>query len=201
MARVDVFVGPMGSGKSTALCNNLVRLMLARNEVLVLKPVIDGRENINFIQTRIPDENGGFKLTNILPAIPIADCLQAAWSAISGRKLYALGIDEAQFFGNWLSSFIESLHEERPDIFLVVISALELDAWGEQFGPCIGNIMVKADNVIKLKAVCKLCGNLEATMTQRLTSSTELIVVGDKEYEPRCRKCHRPPLKTPKLDS
>ena len=51
-----------------------------------------------------------------------------------------------------------------------------------------------AEDITKTMAVCMVCG-ASANKTQRLIESDERIVVGAGEtYEPRCRKCYRPPV-------
>jgi thymidine kinase len=67
---------------------------------------------------------------------------------------------------------------------------------------CIPSLLSIADEVIKLKAICQVCRQWNATMTQRLINgcpasrSDPLIVVDDGSkrevtYEPRCRSCYR----------
>ena len=58
-------------------------------------------------------------------------------------------------------------------------------------------LLALAENVIKLHAICKVCGG-EATRTQRLVNgrpaswNEPTILIGAEEtYEARCRRCHR----------
>ena len=54
-------------------------------------------------------------------------------------------------------------------------------------------LLALAESITKTMAVCMRCG-APANRTQRLIASDERIVVGAGEaYEPRCRKCFRPP--------
>ena len=50
-------------------------------------------------------------------------------------------------------------------------------------------IMCESDYLDKLTAICMKCGK-DATYTQRITSDTQQIVIGETDaYEARCRKC------------
>jgi thymidine kinase len=74
----------------------------------------------------------------------------------------------------------------------VIVAGLDLDFRGEPFGP-MPALLALADEVLKLTAVCTICGN-PATRSQRLINgkpATEgpLVLVGGLEsYEPRCRE-------------
>jgi len=70
-----------------------------------------------------------------------------------------------------------------------------MDFRGEPFGP-IPNLMAIADEVLKLHAICVVCGD-DATMTQRLINGKPaswhdpIILIGAEEkYEARCRLHH-----------
>ena len=54
-----------------------------------------------------------------------------------------------------------------------------------------------ADSVLKLHAICKVCGG-EASRTQRLVNGRPaawdeptILIGADESYEARCRRCHR----------
>jgi len=67
---------------------------------------------------------------------------------------------------------------------------------GEPFNEIMKNLLVIADSVIKLTAVCSVCKE-DASFTQRIIEGQParyhdpLILVGSVEkYEARCRCCH-----------
>ena len=54
----------------------------------------------------------------------------------------------------------------------------------------IPNLMCEADYLLKLRAICVICGNF-ASYTKRITSETKQVVIGElNKYEARCRKCY-----------
>jgi thymidine kinase len=100
-----------------------------------------------------------------------------------------IGIDEAQFLGDGLVEVCERLAGEGRR---VVVAGLDQDYRGRPFEP-IPQLLALAESITKTMAVCMRCG-APANKTQRLIDSAERIVVGAGEtYEPRCRKCFRPP--------
>nr|WP_318030422.1 hypothetical protein [Mycoplasmopsis bovis] len=50
-------------------------------------------------------------------------------------------------------------------------------------------VLASADNILKLKAVCLECKS-DAGFSFRKIKSDELNLLGDSEYEARCRVCH-----------
>jgi thymidine kinase len=52
--------------------------------------------------------------------------------------------------------------------------------------------MAVAEEVLKVQAVCVVCGD-EATRSYRKVAGTaeQIDVAGAESYEPRCRKCFR----------
>jgi len=71
----------------------------------------------------------------------------------------------------------------------VIVAGLDLDYRGEPFGP-MPQLLALADKVKKLSAICTICGD-DATRSQRLVPSTELVEVGaGDKYAARCRAHH-----------
>ena len=71
----------------------------------------------------------------------------------------------------------------------VIIAGLDKDYKGEPFG-FIPNLMCEADYLLKLRAICVICGNF-ASYTKRTTSETKQVVIGElNKYEARCRNCY-----------
>jgi thymidine kinase len=100
-----------------------------------------------------------------------------------------VGIDEAQFLGDGLIEVCETLANQGKR---VVVAGLDQDYRGNPFEP-IPQLLALAESITKTMAVCMVCG-APANRTQRLTASDQRIVVGAGEvYEPRCRKCFKPP--------
>jgi len=99
-----------------------------------------------------------------------------------------VGIDEGQFLGPKLPEVCEDLANRGVR---VIVAGLDQDFMGRPFEP-IPALLAVAEYITKTLAVCMQCGK-PANRTQRITPSTERVVVGASEvYEARCRHCFDP---------
>jgi thymidine kinase len=178
--RMEVITGPMFSGKSEELIRRLKRAQIARLRVAVFKPDIDLRYQ--------PDAIASHSAQTI-EAVAVRDVerLRAALSPALDT-IDVVGIDEAQFFDDSLVALVMDLvHAGKR----VVLAGLDTTFAGEPFAP-MPALMAIADEVMKLSAVCMVCG-APAIHTQRLGTSQQLVMVGAAGvYEARCRACFRP---------
>jgi thymidine kinase len=178
--RLEMITGPMFSGKSEELIRRLKRAQIARLRVICFKPDVD----LRYHRTAIASHSA-----QILEAITVANVgeLKDELFQELGR-VDVIGIDEAQFFDDSLVHFsLELVHLGKR----VVLAGLDTTFHGEPFGP-VPDLMAVADEVVKLSAVCMVCG-APAIHTKRLTSNQELVMVGATGvYEARCRICFRP---------
>ena len=102
-------------------------------------------------------------------------------------KADVFGVDEAQFFDEDLISVCNDLAKLGKR---VVIAGLDKDYAAKSFGP-IAKLMVDAEYVTKVNAICMVCGD-PASFTQRISTEKDLVVVGETDkYEARCRKCFK----------
>lgn len=100
-------------------------------------------------------------------------------------------IDEAQFFGIDLVATCQKL---AADGRTVVVAGLDLDSWGEPFGP-VPYIERIADVVTRTQGKCAICGGA-ADHTQRVAPVEGLCMIGGPEaYQARCARCFvAPPM-------
>lgn len=180
IGKIEVITGCMFSGKSEELIRRLRRAIIAKLNIQVFKPSIDTRYS-NFEIT----SHSGYKIQ----AIPVEKAIHII-TQINNADV--VGIDEAQFFDN---DIIEVLRLLVYKGIRVIVAGLDMDFRGEPFGS-MPIIMAIADEVIKLHAICSICGE-EATMTQRLINgkpahyNDPVILIGAEEkYEARCKKHH-----------
>jgi thymidine kinase len=178
--RMEVITGPMFSGKSEELIRRLKRAQIARLRVASFKPDIDLRYQPDVIASHS---------AHTIEAVAVHDVQRLRALLIPALDtIDAVGIDEAQFFD-------DTLVRLTMDLVLagkrVVLAGLDTTFAGEPFAP-MPALMAIADEVVKLSAVCMVCG-APAIHTQRLGTSQQLVVVGAAGvYEARCRACFRP---------
>lgn len=189
---ITVIIGPMFSEKSGELIKRCQKLMqYGRKKVRAYKPAEDDRFSQEEIFSRI-----GYKL----PATNIPTHLtpEAIEKIISETKLAdVVAFDEAQFFSKGIISLVEELAYNGKH---VIVDGLNMDYRGKEFG-YIGGLLAIADEIVKLTSFCAVCGDPEATFTQRIINGQPatlgpVILIGNTEsYEPRCRRCFVPPHK------
>lgn len=176
---VTAVVGCMFSGKSTRLLERVRRVDLGRRRFALVKPRVDNR----YSDTDVVTHDGRRyhaevveQSSDILAVVPS----DAEW----------VFIDEGQFFDDGLPGVVETLADRGAH---VVVAALDLDFRAEPF-TAVAPIIVSAEHVEKLHAVCDNCG-ADACRSQRLadghpTAAGDQVEVGGTEtYEARCRSC------------
>ena len=172
--KIEIIVGPMFAGKTAELIKRVGRYGYAGIKVLVFKPKVDSRNSDEKIKSRSGTSIDTFTIANSSEILKI-------WN----KDYPVVAIDEAQFFDEELINVIIFLANNNVR---VIVSALDQDFEGQPFG-FIPNILAIAEKVDKLTAVCMQCGSA-ASMSFRKSSSKEIVEIGDKEYEARCRSCH-----------
>ncbi len=190
---VKMFVGPMFARKSSQLVAEAEKYKIAGWKTLIVKHPLDARYSgtgsIN------PHENG-----RGVECEAIAD-LSVIYERATEMDADVLMIDEAQFYMGQDELFVAMIEALADRGVIIILAGLELDFRGEVFGP-MAKLMAHADKVEKLTAVCKVCGDMEASRTQRLVNGRPanyddpIVMVGAQEaYEARCAKCHSVPGK------
>jgi thymidine kinase len=180
VGRIEVITGPMFSGKSEELIRRLKRAQIARLRVASFKPEIDLRYQRDAIASHS---------AHTIEAVAVSDVARLRAALFPALEtIDVVGIDEAQFFDDTLVGLaMDLVHAGKR----VVLAGLDTTFAGEPFAP-LPALMAIADEVVKLSAVCMVCG-APAIHTQRLGTSQQLVVVGATGvYEARCRACFHP---------
>lgn len=185
--RLEVITGCMFSGKTEELLRRVERVKIGKKSVLLAKPALD---------TRYAAEEVVTHYGRSLPCLLLPEDISAGrfFELQSTLSTDVFAFDEANFFGEGFPLLCEALVAQGKR---VIVAGLDLNFRGEPFGP-MPRLLALADEVLKLQAVCAVCG-APATRTQRLlrgipvTAGPE-VLIGEKEsYEARCRACFVPP--------
>ena len=185
---LEVITGPMFSGKSEELIRRLKRARIARQRVACFKPDIDLRYHRSAIASHSQQTHEAATVT------PNADRLrEALYADRTINAVEVIGLDEAQWFDEGILPLVLEFVAAGKR---VILAGLDTTFANEPFGP-MPALMALADKVTKLNAVCMVCG-APAIHTQRLGTSTELVVVGAAGmYEARCRAHFQPYVEQP----
>ncbi len=179
--RLEVICGSMFSGKSEELIRRIKRAQIAKQHVVMFKHSLDDRTTNEYVASH----DG-----NKFEAIPIEHA--STILAVVEKDIDVVGIDEVQFFPSEIINVICTLINQGKR---VITAGLDLDFRGVPFGP-IPILMAIADETMKLKAICMVCGE-DAHLTQRIIDGKPanyedpIIMVGASEsYQARCRNCY-----------
>ena len=168
-------IGPMFSGKTTALINDIELLELTGLDCIVLTPAFDTRKEINKVITH---DNKSVKAITITDE---ADILKIA------EKYEVIAFDEIQFFSMDIINIIDKLIDLNKH---VIVSGLDTDYTRKPFKITM-YLSALSNRVIKHAGKCSKCSK-ESLFTHKLIESTERFEVGaDDKYIPVCRDCYK----------
>ena len=178
---LTVICGSMFSGKTEELIRLVRRAMHARKKVQVFKSSLDTRCETTVIRTH---DDIRFNAYTAPDSKTLAGLLEPG--------VQVVGIEEVQFFDEGIVALCEMLADQGVQVFA---AGLDQDFRGLPFS-FMPQLLALADNVMKLHAICKVCGG-EASRTQRLVygkpaawDDPTILIGADESYEARCRRCH-----------
>ena len=176
-AYLKVIIGPMWSGKSTEVINIYKYNQIAQIQTLVVNFAEDKRYHDTKLSTHdkmmIPCIRF-MKLANLLD-----------YKDLHNYK--SIVIDEAQFFDDLTDAVAVLLQMKK----FVYVCGLDGDFKMRKFGQIL-DIIPMADEVVKKQALCAICRNgKKASFTKRLTSESSQKLIGNSNYIPVCRECHK----------
>ncbi len=169
--RVEVISGGMFAGKTEELIRRLVRCVHGRQQVILFKPSCDDRYHpVNVVS------HAGVSFT----ARVVSDTSDIQTHFFGSGTV--VGFDEAQFFDEGLIRVVNDLVSRGCR---VIVAGLDLDSMGRAW-PTMMPLMALADDVIKVHAVCTVCGD-DASRSQRMVKDeSQVLVGGTAQYEARC---------------
>jgi thymidine kinase len=176
MATIEVFTGPMFSGKTTGLLDRVHYFRGAGVPVLLVKHASDMRYDAGSTVTT----HSGIALA----CHPAHDVTDIAILTQNNPDAKVVAIDEVQFFEGDTAGWAVLA---RSVGISVIVAGLDRESSGKTFGP-MGELLAQADVVHKLKTDCK-CGLL-AHQTRRRPDAPEGMVGGSERYESVCWGCY-----------
>ena len=168
----------MFAGKSSALLARIRRQRAIGKKVIVITSSLDKRYSVEPSLTSHDMESvAAVAVDELLLCLQRSDLLEAD----------LIVIEEAQFFGDLLTFVEEALLQHKN----LVVCGLDGDTAAKPFGQIL-NCIPLADSVVKMTALCELCGDGTPAIFTGLRSSGSAegqIKVGASEtYIPLCRK-------------
>jgi len=169
--KITLLLGPMFSGKSSILLNEMDKATIAGIPCCIIRPKTDTREFFTHSKWEYRDFHN--YNTEDLSDIPY-------------DQYNVICIDEGQFFNSLLSVIDWAKQGKR-----IFISALNGDRHQREWRTTQEMIPL-VDEIIFLKAVCSRCGSYEASFSYKVndTSASQVDIGGSNEsFIALCRGC------------
>ena len=189
---LEIIVGPMFSGKSSALLRRLLVASELGLKILYITHTFDTRSDHVF-STHHPFLIA--KNHNNIDFISLKSL-----KGVRKEEYDVIGIDEAQFFDEYLYEFCK-IHVESYKRH-VIVAGLDADSNRNKFGHIL-DLVPLADDIVKMKAYCLECGPKRVPaifsykyIDEPASHSSEHLLqrsvhIGGKErYKPLCRECY-----------
>lgn len=181
--RLDLILGPMFAGKSSAVIARVRRARALGWKTLLLTSALDTRYgNVGDVRDVVTHDKDRVDAVGVLRLMP---CL----STPEYEEARLIIIEEAQFFVDLVAFVLHAVEKSGKD---VVVVGLDGDSDRQPFGSLL-ELVPLADTVTKLTALCKRCGDgtealFSAALKGKKTMGEILHVGGEESYEPLCRR-------------
>lgn len=189
VGRLHVIAGPMFAGKTEELLRRVGRARLAGLRVEVVSHAIDTRGGHSQLRTHTGRSASARMMSHPSELLELLELVDGADEGAPD----IIAIDEAQFFAAGLVPVIERLLQAGIQ---VEVAGLCVTYDGDPFEP-LPALMAVAEEVVKLTAVCSLCG-ADAAFHVRVHGGAagdarRLLadnIGGTETYQARCRAHH-----------
>ncbi|KAJ3449675.1 thymidine kinase cytosolic [Anaeramoeba flamelloides] len=162
--QIQLILGPMFGGKSSELIRRARKYSIANKKCTVIKFARDTRYSVDKCSTH--DKV-------MMDAVPCAGKLSKVEDKVKDYDV--IGIDEGQFFED-IVEFSEHMANLGK---VVIIAALDGTFERKPFGRVL-ELVAKAEQVIKLNAVCMLTYK-DAAFSKRISQEKEVQVIGGSD--------------------
>ena len=187
---LELIIGPMYSGKTSALLELYKQFDFCGIKTLVINYVGDTRYSNNLLSSHDKVMIECVQVENLCDIANISERNECDSAIVSVEFLECdvILINEGQFFKDiveWVKVAVEKYNKS------VYICGLDGDFKRNKFGNWL-DLIPYCDKVTKLHSYCSKCKRKPAIFSHRLIKSDEQKVIGGAEcYIPLCRKCYK----------
>lgn len=174
VGKLELYIGPMFSGKSTELIKNVRLNKVLNRKVLVIKPTIDIRYDSNRIVSHSGEKED---------CVIVSDLVDIDDNTVLNHDIII--IDEGQFFKSLKVMCLKWTDEFNKH---VIVGGLDGDFQRNPMGEIL-DLIPYADKYIKLCALCKYCNDgTKAIFSKRINIDTSQVLIGGSDiYVAVCR--------------
>lgn len=171
MGNINVFYGPMKSGKTQKILSEFQNQVELGKNVKLFKPSIDIRFDVNKVVSRTGNSADAITINTI--------------DDLTNYDADIFFIDEFQFLDGNID-IIKDLADNGKKFF---IAGLDLTSDKKDFGQ-MGSLMQFADYTEQIQCKCEICKNNNAIYSFFNGKKDSDIVIGDEQYIPVCEHCY-----------
>ena len=179
---LELFVGPMWSGKTSELLKIYKRYTFCDVAIISINYISDIRYGENVISTH---DRISFPCKSIKKLSEFSDIINNDFTE-EFTKASIILINEAQFFEDiveWVKIAVD-VHKKK-----IYLCGLDGDYKRELFGKLL-NLIPFCDKITKLHSICGICKQKDAIFTKRICKENVQELIGTNEYVPVCRNCY-----------
>jgi thymidine kinase len=180
---LELFIGPMFSGKTTRLVQLYKTYTYIRKKIAVINYADDKRYHDTLLSTHDKE---------MIPCI-LSHTLGDLWNDTTNESYAAVReadvilINEGQFFPDLFDTVISMVETGGKCVY---IAGLDGDFLRGKFGQLL-DLIPYCDNLTKLQSLCSICKNgNKAIFSHRVSTETTQVVIGSDNYIPLCRSCY-----------
>lgn len=174
---LELLIGPMFAGKSSAILQRIRRQEVIGKKVYVITHSIDTRfSEEHAVKSHNRDSH---------PAVGVSHLHECASDPSFGAADYVI-IEEAQFFDDLRDFVLWCVESEKKGVLVV---GLDGDSSRRPFGQIL-ELIPYCDRVEKLRALCKRCGDGTEAIFSALVRGEkkgQICVGAENMYEAMCR--------------
>ena len=175
---LHIIFGPMFSGKTTKLINEINILKIYKKNILIINSKKDIRVESDSIKTHNNVLCDAFKTDKL--TLELADDLSKIYDVIA--------IDESQFFDD-LYDFVVRLLDNN---IYVIVTGLNGDRYQTRFG-CITDLIPLCNKIDKLRGICNICndgtpGDFTSIKNMNQNSDNQVLIGDNNLFICVCRK-------------
>jgi len=187
---LELFVGPMFSGKTSKLLEIYKQFTFCNVPVAVINHSADVRYHESMLSTHDKVMIPCIQTNQLLPLWN--------YSKLDGtfddecemhmvlRQADVIIINEGQFFDDLYPCVLQMLKEKKK----VYIAGLDGDFERKRFGVLL-DLIPLCDKVTKLTSLCSICKDgTPGIFSHRLTQEKQQMLIGSDNYIPVCRHCY-----------
>lgn len=173
---LKIILGPMFSGKTT----ELIRIFNRFDACEIKVCAINYKEDTRYHEYLMSTHN---KIT--IPSINVFK-LKDMVTENNLQKYDVFLVNEGQFFEDLYEVVDNLVNKQNKKVY---VCGLDGDYKRKKFGSIL-DIIPLADDVVKIKGICKTCKQRDAIFTHRLSDEKQQKVVGADNYTSMCRDCY-----------